>query len=216
MRSCIFFSATMTPDEYYIKMLGADMDEDEIIQVPSPFPRENLLLCIFKNVSIRYKDRHDSIETVIDVINEACSKKTGNYIVFFPSYGYMADVYDEFCTTYPEIKTLIQTPNMMKEERDAFLSNFKKHPTETFIAFALCGGIFSEGVDLTGDRLSGAVIVGTGLPAVCFERDMLKDHFDKTIGEGLGYNYAYTYTGLNRVYQGHKNQGRQGICCTRG
>lgn len=201
MRSCIFFSATMTPSEYYIKMLGADTDEDEIISVPSPFPKENLLLCVYKNVSTRYKDRLDSIENVIEIIHKACSAKTGNYFVFFPSYSYMKLVYDEFCVSYPETKTIIQEQGMTPEMRDEYLSRFKKNPNETLIAFALCGGIFSEGVDLTGDRLSGAVVVGTGLPGLSFERDMLKEHFDKTIGEGLGYNYAYTYTGLNRVYQ---------------
>ncbi len=201
MRSSIFFSATMTPSEYYIKMLGADMDEDEVISVPSPFPEENLLLCICKNVSTRFKDRQSSIETVIEIIYQSCSQKTGNYFVFFPSYTYMREVYDEFCAVYPEIKTAIQEPSMTKEERDEFLCGFVKNPKETLVAFALCGGVFSEGVDLTGDRLSGAVIVGTGLPGLSFERDMLKEHFDKSIGEGLGYNYAYTYTGLNRVYQ---------------
>lgn len=201
MRTCIFFSATMTPSEYYIKMLGADTDEDEIISVPSPFPKENLLLCIYKNVSTRFKDRLDSIESVIEIIHKACSVKTGNYFVFFPSYSYMKTVYDDFCVSYPDVKTIIQESGMTPEMRDEYLSQFKKNPDETLIAFALCGGIFSEGVDLAGDRLSGAVIVGTGLPGLCFERDMLKEHFDKTIGEGLGYNYAYTYTGLNRVYQ---------------
>ena len=201
MRSCTFFSATMTPEEYYIKMLGADSDEDEIISIPSPFPSENLLLCICKNVSTRFKDRENSLSDVIDIIYKAVSVKTGNYFVFFPSYSYMKYVYDEFSVLYPDVKTIIQEPSMTPEERDSFLSNFKNNPCETLVAFALCGGIFSEGVDLTGDRLSGAVIIGTGLPSMSFERDMLKEHFDKTIGEGLGYNYAYTYTGLNRVYQ---------------
>lgn len=201
MCSCTFFSATMTPSEYYIKMLGADPDEDEILSVPSPFPPENLLLCICKNVSIRYKDRQNSIDTVVEIIYKACTQKTGNYFVFFPSYGYMMDVYDAFTETYPEIKTMVQESGMSQSERDEYLSKFVSNPKETMLAFALCGGIFSEGVDLTGDRLSGAVIVGTGLPGLSFERDMLKEHFDKTIGEGLGYNYAYTYTGLNRVYQ---------------
>jgi len=201
MRSSIFFSATMTPSEYYIKMLGADMEEDEIISVPSPFPEENLLLCVCKNVSTRFKDRQSSMETVIEIIHQACCQKTGNYFVFFPSYSYMREVYDEFCSEYPKVKTLIQEPSMTKEERDEFLLRFVKKPKETLVAFALCGGVFSEGVDLTGDRLSGAVVVGTGLPGLSFERDMLKEHFDKSIGEGLGYNYAYTYTGLNRVYQ---------------
>ena len=113
----------------------------------------------------------------------------------------MKYVYDEFSVMYPDIKTIVQEPSMTPADRDDYLSAFKKNPCETLAAFALCGGIFSEGVDLTGDRLSGAVVVGTGLPGICFERDMLKEHFDKTIGEGLGYNYAYTYTGLNRVYQ---------------
>ncbi len=201
MRSCIFFSATMTPSEYYIKMLGADTDEDEIMSVPSPFPKENLLLCIFKNVSTRFKDRENSIDDVVEIIHEACNQKVGNYFAFFPSYGYMMNVYDAFCQSYPDIKTMCQSQGMTKEERDKYLSKFSKNPKETLIAFALCGGIFSEGVDLTGDRLSGAVIVGTGLPGLSFERDLLKEHFDNTIGEGLGYNYAYTYTGLNRVYQ---------------
>ncbi len=201
MRSCTFFSATMTPSEYYIKMLGADTDEDEILSVASPFPPENLLLCVCKNVSTRFKDREKSIDTVIEIIHKACSQKVGNYFVFFPSYGYMMNVYDAFTETYPEIKTMVQESGMSQEERDVYLSKFVSTPKETVIAFALCGGIFSEGVDLTGDRLSGAVIVGTGLPSLSFERDMLKEHFDKTIGEGLGYNYAYTYTGLNRVYQ---------------
>ena len=110
-------------------------------------------------------------------------------------------VYDDFCVSYPNVKTIIQEQGMTPEMRDEYLSRFNKNPKETLIAVALCGGIFSEGVDLTGDRLSGAIIVGTGLPGLSFERDMLKEHLDKTIGEGLGYNYAYTYTGLNRVYQ---------------
>ena len=201
MRSCVFFSATMTPYEYYIKMLGADSDEDEIISVPSPFPKENLLLCIYKNISTRFKDRESSIDTVIEIIHKACSVKTGNYFVFFPSYSYMKLVYDDFCTAYPDVKTIVQETGMTADKRDEYLSQFVNNPKETLVAFALCGGIFSEGVDLTGDRLSGAVIVGTGLPGLSFERDMLKEHFDKTVGEGLGYNYAYTYTGLNRVYQ---------------
>jgi len=201
MRSCTFFSATMTPSEYYIKMLGADKDEDEIVSLPSPFPPENFLVCVYKNISTRYKDRQQSIETVCDIIKLAIEKKTGNYLCFFPSYAYMEDVYNEFCVMYPQEKTVMQNKDMTQDERAEFLSCFKENPEQTLVGFALSGGMFSEGVDLAGDRLSGAVIVGTGLPGICFERDMLKEHFDSTIGEGMGYNYAYTYTGLNRVYQ---------------
>ncbi len=203
MRSCTFFSATMSPYDYYITMLGADTEEmkDEIMSVPSPFPPENMCLVVYKNLSTRLKDREQTLGEVIEIIYNAISGKVGNYFVFFPSYSYMNMVFDEFAAVYPEVKTILQTADMTATDRNEYLKNFLPTPKETLVAFALCGGIFSEGVDLTGDRLSGAVIVGTGLPAVSFDRDLLKEHFDKTIGEGLGYNYAYTYTGLNKVYQ---------------
>ena len=121
--------------------------------------------------------------------------------MFFPSYGYMELVYSEFSVMYPEVATAVQTKEMTNEERIDFLNLFCENTEKTLVGFVLCGGVFSEGVDLTGERLSGAVIVGTGLPQVCFERDLLKKHFDDIVGEGMGYNYAYTYTGLNRVYQ---------------
>ncbi len=200
-RSTIFFSATMTPSEYYIKMLGARNDEDEILALDSPFPKENQKVCIYKNVSARFKDRTNSLLKVCEIINCACGEKTGNYFAFFPSYGYMEQVYDEFSVLYPNVKTIIQTKEMTNEEREEYIKEFCDNPKQTLVAFALCSGMFSEGLDLVGERLSGAVIVGTGLPQLCFERDLLKEHFDLTIGEGHGYNYAYTYTGLNRVYQ---------------
>ncbi len=201
-RSCIFFSATLSPYDYFLSMLGYDEnDGDQKTCIPSPFPKENLLCCVYKSISTRYKDRENSLEEVCELIHEVCNVKRGNYIAFFPSYSYMTECLDMYLSLYPDEKTAAQSPNMTQEEKDEFLANFKAQNTHTFVAFALVGGIFSEGVDLTGDRLSGAVIVGTGLPSLCFERDLLRAHFDKSIGTGLGYHYAYTYTGLNRVFQ---------------
>ena len=63
----------------------------------------------------------------------------------------------------------------------------------------MLGGIFSEGIDLKADRLEGAIIVGTGLPMVCTEQEILKAYFDEQ-GE-IGYDYAYQYPGMNKVMQ---------------
>ena len=201
-RSCIFFSATLSPYNYFLSMLGYDEEaKDEMVCVPSPFPRENLFCAVYKNISTRFKDRENSLEQVCEVIGEACCARRGNYMAFFPSYSYMTMCYDHFTSLYPDIKVIIQSPEMTKEQRDEFLGKFQVQDKEVFVAFALVGGIFSEGVDLVGERLSGAVIVGTGLPSISFERDLIKQHFDKSLGTGIGYNYAYTYTGLNRVFQ---------------
>ncbi len=201
VRSTVFFSATLSPFEYYLKMLGKGNVRDEVIDVPSPFPRENLLTLIVKNFSARFKDRTSSLEYACDIINAACCNKNGNYMVFFPSYSYMNDCFNEFCTKYHGFQYVIQDPDMTKEQRQAFLDGFRVQDEKIMIAFCIAGGMFSEGIDLAGDRLKGAVIIGTGLPGLSFERDLLKEHFDKTIGEGYGFNYAYTYTGLNHVFQ---------------
>ncbi len=200
IRSTVFFSATLSPFDYYLRMLGKGED-DELIDVPSPFPKDNLVVCVVKNISTRFRDREASMEYACEIVYAACSVKTGNYMVFFPSYSYMNACFDLFCDMYPNIDAVCQTQNMTKEQKEEFLDRFCANPTQSLVAFCLCGGIFSEGVDLVGDRLSGAVVIGTGMPGISFERDLLKEHFDKTIGENCGFNFAYTYAGLNNVFQ---------------
>ncbi len=70
---------------------------------------------------------------------------------------------------------------------------------KSLLGFCVMGGIFSEGIDLKNDSLIGAVIVGTGLPQVCNEREILKQYFDGW-GEN-GFDYAYRYPGMNKVLQ---------------
>ena len=86
---------------------------------------------------------------------------------------------------------------MKEEEREDFLNNFNKD--ENLIGFAVMGGIFSEGIDLVGEKLIGAVIVGVGMPMISFERNIIKDYYDSNGGKG--FEYAYTYPGMNKVLQ---------------
>ena len=52
---------------------------------------------------------------------------------------------------------------------------------------------------MSRDRLIGAVIVGTGLPQVCNEREILKTFFEKRNMQG--FDFAYLYPGMNKVLQ---------------
>jgi len=88
---------------------------------------------------------------------------------------------------------------MTEKERETFLAQFSTDNSETLIGFAVMGGIFGEGIDLVGERLIGAVVVGVGLPQLGFERDLIKGYFDKH--NGSGFAYAYQYPGFNRVLQ---------------
>lgn len=198
VRASVFFSATLLPLNYFRDILGGS-DEDYTIRLVSPFERDNLCLVAADNISTKYKDRQDSYVLVMDYIKAVISSKTGNYFVFFPSFEYMKRVHALYVEAWPEDSVIVQTGGMKEEEREQFLQRFEDNPETSLTAFAVMGGIFSEGIDLVGDRLSGAIVVGVGLPQVCPERDIISGYFKKK--NGLGFEYAYMFPGMNRVLQ---------------
>ncbi|PRR78313.1 hypothetical protein CLLI_17400 [Clostridium liquoris] len=197
-KSAIFFSATLTPIGYFKDILGGEED-DYSMRFPSPFPVENRALMIAGNISTRYKNRGNSIYKIVEYIKAFIYGKKGNYLVFFPSYKYMNMVLKAFEQECKDVKIIVQNSSMKEEEREEFLNNFNENGEETLVAFSVLGGIFSEGIDLKGERLSGAVIVGVGLPQICFERDIIMNYFNEK--NNKGYEYAYMYPGMNKVLQ---------------
>lgn len=197
-RSAVFFSATLAPINYFKEILGGS-EEDYIMRLSSPFDRENLCLMVADRISTKYKDREKSYDDITEYIKAVIDKNPGNYLVFFPSYKYMTEVYNRFIDKYSEIEVLLQGTSMSEEEREEFLNRFIPETDKILVGFAVLGGIFSEGIDLKGDRLVGAIIVGVGLPQICLERDIIKDYFQKK--KRLGYEYSYMYPGMNKVLQ---------------
>jgi DNA excision repair protein ERCC-2 len=197
-KAAIFFSATLTPMDYYRTLLGGDT-EDPVMQLASPFPPENLAVLIHDRIQTHFKGRAESIGDVVAAIGTLVSGRRGNYLVYFPSYQYLNDVLREFQVCHPTVPVLIQRPGMTEPERDEFLAAFSVEHGETLVGFAVLGGIFGEGIDLVGERLIGAVIVGVGLPQLCTERDLIRDYFQQQ--NSAGFEYAYTFPGMNRVLQ---------------
>lgn len=196
-RSVIHFSATLSPIRYYRDMLGAE-EEDYNISIPSPFSREQLDVRIVP-LSTRYRDRERTRTELANVLAQLINDRPGNYLAFFPSYQYMQDVIDIFETLNVETDVLIQQSGMAEEERDRFLNAFQSENQRTLTGFAVMGGIFSEGIDLAGDRLTGVIIVGVGLPQIGPERELIREHFSEA---GFnGFDYAYVYPGMNKVLQ---------------
>lgn len=198
--AAIFFSATLLPVIYYKKLLSGNAEECAVY-VPSPFPQENRQLLIGTDVSSRYTRRNQAeYARVVSYIYSLAQSHKGNYMVFFPSYQYMEAV-GELLPPAPEacFEWKMQTAHMSEPDREAFLAEFDLPREGSFVAFCVLGGIFSEGIDLKAERLEGAVIVGTGIPKVCTEQEVLKAYFDEQ-GED-GYSYAYQYPGMNKVLQ---------------
>ena len=198
--STVFFSATLLPIQYYKKLLSVETD-DYAVYAESPFPEENRLLLIGGDVSTKYTLRGRSMyRRIAEYISAVERSQRGNYMIFFPSYRFMEDVYVEFTELAPDADTVVQTQFMNEKEREDFLERFEISDNGTsLIGFCVMGGIFSEGIDLAADRLIGAVVVGTGLPQVCSEREIVKKYFDSR--GTRGFDYAYLYPGMNKVLQ---------------
>lgn len=197
--STVFFSATLLPIHYYKKLLSVETD-DYAIYAETSFAKENRLLLMGTDVSTRYTMRSANMyERIARYIASAAEGKKGNYMAFFPSYKVMREVYDCFREQAEEIESVIQSQNMSESEREEFLSLFEAEREKSLVGFCVMGGIFSEGIDLTEDRLIGAVIVGTGLPQVCNDREIVRKYFEQ---HGMpGFDYAYLFPGMNKVLQ---------------
>ena len=220
--STIFFSATLLPINYYKRLLSTKED-NYAIYAQSTFDETQRLLAFGRDVSTKYTRRGPAeYEKIARYIRAAIRSKKGNYMVFFPSYKMMQDVYDVFVRVERECDTrngvavsdeqniaeesleesltiIMQHSNMNEAEREEFLQAFEQEDGGTLVAFCVMGGIFGEGIDLKNDRLIGAVIVGTGLPQISNEREILKQYYDK---QGLsGFDYAFRYPGINKVLQ---------------
>ncbi len=196
--SSVLFSATLAPSEYFLDVLGC-ADDGVSVTLPSPFDSDNLCVTVADYLSTRYDDRAPNTARYVSAIAAAVSARAGNYIVYFPSYDCLERVYKQFSAKYPSVETVVQKRNMRLSEKEEFLSGFKADTGKLRIGFCVLGGAFSEGVDLPGTRLIGTVIFGTGLPGLSNERNIIRDYFDEDTG--TGYDYAYTYPGMNNVLQ---------------
>lgn len=196
-KAAVFFSATLTPIKYFTSLL-LDQECEKRIALPSPFDPQRCKLIINNSIDTRYRVRSYSIQPICDMIDTMVKAKQGNYIVFFPSYAYLKEVATSFMEEHPDIYVEIQAAAMNEEERHDFLQLFEQNE-RTMICFCVLGGMFSEGIDLKGNRLIGVIIVGVGLPQINEETNLIRDFFQEELQ--LGYEYAYVYPGMNKVLQ---------------
>ncbi|MBQ5793970.1 MAG: ATP-dependent DNA helicase, partial [Clostridia bacterium] len=197
-QAVIMFSATLTPPAYFAQSLGGGKQAVSV-NFPSPFPHENLCVAVAEGISTKYEDRDKSVKKTASYIAASVCGKVGNYMVYFPSYSYMEKVAKAFCNRYPDVPVMLQKRGMTQEQKEQFLDAFKAENQSMLIGFCVLGGSFSEGVDLPGARLIGSIIVGVGIPGLSDERNIIRDYYADQ--NGMGYEYAYVYPGMNHVLQ---------------
>ncbi len=215
--AAVCFSATMSPQSYFQSLMGI-ADEANWYKIPAPFDPSHLGVFVPRYISTTYRDRDNSMDDLVNLIADVVDHRSGNYLVFFPSYAYLNEVFEIFSERFPQFATVCQSPAMDDEARTDFIEAFETpaletEARETLIGFAIMGGVFGEGIDLKGNRLIGVVVVGVGLPQLGIERDLIKHYFDGELQSedltehdgqhvtGTGFEFAYQYPGINRVLQ---------------
>ena len=196
-RAAVLFSATLAPAGYYKDLCG--LPDARAVALRSPFDPANMGLWCARQVSTRYKDRADSIAKVSDLLAVMAAAQPGHYLAFFPSYSYLQQVWEDFAARYPDQPTLCQESTMDEGQRTEFLAQFLARDGKPLLGFAVLGGVFGEGVDLTGESLIGVAVVSPGLPQIGPRQEQLRDYFEET--RGAGFDYAYRYPGMNKVLQ---------------
>ena len=199
-KSAVFFSATLIPTDYYRSVLGNDRSA-RILTADSPFPRENAAIAVLDKVSTRFQERNGLLYRMAEIIRLTANSHIGNYMVFCPSFVYLERLHEAFLDRLEGDETLViaQKRRMTDKERRDFLAAFREDPKIPMVAFCVSGGVFSEGIDLAGTRLTGAVVIGVGLPSPSPERDAIEEYYNEKCDAGR--EYAYIYPGMNRVLQ---------------
>ena len=198
VKAVTYFSATLSPIDYYVQTLGGERHLEPVLFLPSPFPKENLKIYICPKVSVKYKNREQTYQSVSDYLKTFIDGKVGNYLIYLPSYEYL-DNLKKVMNMPLNYDCYYQSREMNELEKEEFLSHFVDNPSKTTVGFAVLGGAFGEGIDLVSDRLIGVGIVGIGMPRINFLSDNIKEYYSKNDLDG--YNYAYVYPGMNKVMQ---------------
>ena len=196
--SSIIFSGTLTPLSYYSSVLGGDR-ASKTLTVDSPFAREQVCVSVMHNITTRFSEREKSLGAICKTIACTMAPRKGNYMIFTPSFAYCESLSEAFKKRYGKIKVITQTADMTAKEKAEFLDEFSGNKYPYLAAFCVMGGIYSEGIDLVGDKLIGAVIVGIGMPTLSYEREAIKAYYDDKTEAGT--QFAYLYPGMNRVLQ---------------
>ncbi len=196
--SAVFFSATLSPIDYYKSVLSGTQGA-EILTVDSPFDTYQLSVSIMDRISTRSSEREKTLPAITRTIAATMSAKRGHYMVFTPSFEYAKSIHDHFSEKYPKIKCMLQSKDMTAEERLSFIGEFSRNTDDYLLGFCVMGGIYAEGIDLAGDTLIGAIVVGIGMPSLSYEREAIADYFEEKYESGK--QFAYIYPGMNRVFQ---------------
>lgn len=193
------FSATLIPMDYFEEMCTIDFDRNEQLNLKSPFKKNMCGGAIYSSVNTEYKFRENSYETITQLIIDITQLKQGNYLIYFPSFDFLNQIMRRINIKGQNIRVIVQERVMSEQDRQKFIDQFSSENSFTLLGFAVLGGIFGEGIDLSGEKLIGTIIIGAGLSFMDLQKNLISAYY--RLQHKNGFNYAYRYPGFNKVLQ---------------
>ena len=196
MRGTIAMSATLAPLDYYRDVLGFAALDALAVTMPSAFADDHRHVVIVPTVSTTYRERDHYYGDIARLIASIVEAHPGRYVAYFSSFAFLSNVKERL--TLAPARLLVQSPDMNESMRRKTLAKLATGAPPRLL-LAVSGGIFAEGIDLPGDALIGAIVVGPSLPQPSFARMLMRGYFDAR--DRRGFDYAMLYPGMQRVVQ---------------
>ncbi len=193
----VAFSATLKPFDYYARLSGLAREDLLTAEFKSPFDHKKRKILIIPQISTKYAQRESSAKKIAETIQRVTTVRQGNYLALFPSFEFMERTVKELIT--PVGTRLIVQPRFMKNDEVQSVLDVLRGGAIPTIVFAVQGGHFSEGVDYPGNMLIGAFVVGPPLPSFEYDREQMRDFYERNYKKG--FDYAYTYPAMARAVQ---------------
>ncbi len=193
----IGLSATLSPHDFYLDLLGFDRERTSTLSVPSPFPIENRLIVIDDRVATTWRSRPENYPRIAAGLGRFAEEVPGNCLALFPSYQFLAEV--EQLLEVKGKRVIIQERSSSDQDRERILEVLRSSLQGDILLLAVAGGVFAEGVDYPGNMLRAVAVVGPCLPALNLEQELLKIYFEERFEKG--FEYAFVVPGMTRVIQ---------------
>ena len=199
----ILMSGTLFPPEMYLDILGIPMSRSNCIEYSSGFPPENRPVLIARDVTTKFAEREQCMESILEHIGSVINHTKGNVAIFAPSYSMLNRIHDHFEGSWGHGKTILkEEQGMRKKELLRIVDRLRELKDMRGAAlFGVLSGKLSEGVDYPDNSLNSVVCVGLPLPPPSAKQDALVEYYSKKFDRSRAWKYASLQPAVNSVLQ---------------
>jgi len=200
--SSISISGTIEPIRYYSDIVGLPESSIEL-SIPSPFPKENILVLSMKNLNTKGTSRDSKMyKRYVSRCVEAVEAIPKNVGIFTASYDVLNGlikngILDELKSTGKAIFS--EERGLSSSQNDQMIAKYKRSAEKAGgVLLGVCGGRNAEGEDFPGDLMNGVILCGVPFAKPTARVKAIIEYYG---GSQKGKDYAYNMPAFRRANQ---------------